>query len=117
MNNDLSRVTKTLSEREKIAAIIWLIIGILQVCSCVFCISGGWNIYASITRFKQSKAVLTPWPGIVNAYDSWIKNIIICLVINIVFGGVIGAAGCLYDIFLVRDHVLKNKQVFADAGL
>lgn len=55
--------------------------------------------------FRQSKAVLTPWRGIVG------------LVINVVFGGVIGAAGSLYDLFLVRGYVMENKNVFAEAGL
>lgn len=55
--------------------------------------------------FRQYKAVLTPWSGIVG------------LVINVVFGGVIGAAGSLYDLFLVLGYVLENKNVFAEAGL
>ena len=114
---DLQTASKTLSEREKIAAIIWLVIGIGQCLSGVLIISGAWNIYAAITRFKQSKAVLTPWKGIVSNYDSWMTNIIIGLVINLVFGGVIGVAGSLYDMFAVRNFVLSNKQVFEEAGL
>ena len=114
---ELQNVSKTLSDREKISAIIWLVIGIGQCLSMVLFISGAWNIYASITRFKQAKAVLNPWKGIVGNYESWMTNIIIGLVINLIFGGVIGVAGSLYDMFVVRNYVLENRKVFEDAGL
>lgn len=115
--NDLQSVTKSLSEKEKIAAIIWLIIGILQCFSFVFILSGAWNIYAAITRFKRSNSVLQPWKGIVNTYDKELTGIIISIVVNVIFGGVIGVAGALYDLFAVRDYVLKNRKVFEEAGL
>ena len=115
--NDLQTVTTRLSEKEKIGAIIWLVIGILQCCSAVFSISGIWNIYASITRFKRAKNVLRPWNGIVKTYENELTGIIISIVINLIFGGVIGIAGAFYDLFAVRDYVLKNKKVFEDAGL
>ena len=117
MNNNLSTVTKTLSDREKISAIVWLIIGICQCLSFVCIVSGAWNIYASISRFKQAKLVLNPWRGIVNSYDSWISNIIIGIVINVLFGGMIGVAGSIYDLIAVRGYVLSNRQVFEQAGL
>ena len=113
----IENVSQTLSAREKIAAIIWLIIGIFQCLSCVFIISGAWNIYASITRFKQAKLVLTPWPGIVNNYDKWISSIIYGIVINVLFGGLIGVAGSIYDLVAIRGYVLSNKAVFEQAGL
>lgn len=115
--NDLQSVTKSLSEKEKIGAIIWLVIGILQCFSFVFILSGAWNIYAAITRFKRSNAVLTPWNGIVNTYENELTGIIISIVINVIFGGVIGVAGGIYDLLVVRDYVLKNKKVFEEAGL
>lgn len=117
MSENLSNVTKSLSEKEKVSAIIWLVIGIMQCLSFAFIISGAWNIYAAVTRFKQSKLVLNPWPGIVDSYDKWMTSIIISIVINVIFGGVIGVAGSLYDLFVIRNYVLSNKQVFQEAGL
>ncbi len=117
MSEKLQNVTKNLSEREKTSAIIWLIIGILQCLSFVAIIAGAWNIYSAYTRFQQSKAVLEPWKGIVNTYDKWMTNIIISLVINLIVGGVVGALGALYDMFMVRQYVLDNKAVFEEAGL
>ena len=117
MSEKLKKVATDLSEKEKLAAIIWLIIGITQCLSIALFISGAWNIYAAITRFKQSKAVLQPWPGIVQAYDKWQSNIIIAAVINLIFGGVYGLIGCAYDYFVIRKYVLDNKAVFEEAGL
>ena len=117
MAENLSTVTKTLSEREKISAILWLVIGILQCFSFFGIVAGAWNIYCAICRFKQSTAVLNPWPGIVDAYDKWMTNIIISIVVNVVLGGVIGVAAALYDMFMVRDYALKNRDAFEQAGL
>ncbi len=113
---DIHQVSKTLSEREQIAAIIWLVIGIMQILSIVCILAGTWNVYAAYTRFTQSKAVLTPWVGIVNSYENSLTSSIISIVINLVFGGVIGVAGGLYDIFMVRGYVLENKDVYEQAG-
>ena len=107
--NEFQSVTKSLSSRERIAAILWLVIGIGQVCSVIFCITGFWNIYASITRFKRANQVLTPWRGIVTTYDKELTGSIICIVVNLIFGGVIGIAGAIYDIVAVRGYVLKNN--------
>lgn len=115
--NDLQTVTKTLSDREKISAIIWIIIGALQIICCVTLIAGGWNIYAGIMSLKRANNVLQPWPGIVKSYEDSLTSMIIGLVINLLFGGVIGVAGSIYDLLAIRDYVLKNRKVFEDAGL
>ena len=117
MTQELSTVTRTLSARERVAAILWLVIGIVQCCTFVFSISGIWNIYAAITRFRQAKRVLRPWRGIVSSYDRWLTTILICIGINVCFGGVVGVLGAVYDLVAVRDYVLKNRSVFADANL
>jgi len=117
MSSKLSEVSKVLSDREKTAGTIWLIIGIVQCLSCIFIFVGAWNIYAATTRFKQSKAVLNPWQGIVATYDKWQTNLIINLVINLLFGGIIGVAGSIYDMTAVRGYVMSNRKVFEEAGL
>lgn len=117
MPQELQQITRSLSEKEKMSAIIWLVIGIMQCLSFVCVIAGAWNIYCAVTRFKQANAVLTPWKGIVNTYDQWQSNIIVGLGINLILGGVIGIAGNLYDLLVVRKYVLDNRQVFESAGL
>ena len=112
MSEQLRKAANELAEKEKLAAIIWLVIGIMQCLSGVLIIAGAWNIYASITRFKQAEAVKNPWPGLVDAYDKWQSNIIVSIVINVIFGGLIGVVGGLYDMFVVRNYVLQNKDIF-----
>lgn len=117
MDQKLKQVVTTLSEREKISGIIWIVIGAMQCLSFVGIICGAYNIYAGIMTLKRSKQVLTPWPGIVNFYQSWLTSIIIAIVMNVIFGGVFGVIGALYDLFAIRGYVLENKNVFAQAGL
>lgn len=113
MQTNIQEITKNLADKEKTSGIIWIVIGAIQVLTCAACIAGAWNIYAGISRLKQAKAVENPWPTIVADYDKWQTNIIICLVINLIFGGVIGAAGCIFD-FMTRSYVLDNKAVFEE---
>lgn len=113
-NNTHKQLAKTLSEREQLSAILWLIIGIIQVISCAGVVCGVWNIYCAYCRFKQSKAVLTPYPGLVQSYDKWMTNIIISIVINVILGGVIGVAAAIFDMIGIRGYVLENKQAFEE---
>ena len=114
MDTKYTQCVKTLSEREKISAILWLIIGIIQVVTFVGVICGAWNIYCAVCRLKQSKAVLTPYPGLVKSYDKWLTNIIISLVINLVLGGVIGVGAAIFDLLGIRGYVLENKATFEE---
>lgn len=114
MNNNHKQCAKTLSEREQISAILWLIIGIIQVISIAGIVCGAWNIYCAYCRFKQSKAVLTPYPGLVQSYDKWMTNIIISMALNLILGGVIGVAAALFDMLAIRGYVLENKQTFEE---
>ena len=113
---ELEKVTKTLSEREKIGGIVWLVVGILQVISFAGIICGIWNIINAIKTLKNSQDVLTPWSGIVDSYDSQLTNIIITLVVNLIFGAGFGVAGAIYELIAVRGYVLKNREVFEEAG-
>ena len=114
MENKHQQCVKTLSEREKISAILWIIIGILQVISLAGIICGAWNIYCAYCRFKQSKAVLTPYSGLVKSYDNWMTNIIVSIVINVLLGGVIGVAAAIFDLLAIRGYVLENKATFEE---
>ena len=114
MSDKLQNVVKTLSEREKLSATIWLIIGILQCCA--FSPVGIWNIYCATQGFKKAKNVLNPWQGIVASYDSQLTYIIIILIINLFFGWGFGVIGALYDLIAIRGYVLENKQLFEEEG-
>ena len=114
MENKHQQCVKTLSEREKISAILWMVIGAIQILTFVGVFCGAWNIYCAYCRFKQSKAVLTPYPGLVKSYDNWMTSIIISLVINLLLGGVIGAGAAIFDMIGIRGYVLENKDTFEE---
>ena len=113
---ELEKVTKTLSEREKISGIVLLVVGILQVICGLGFICGIWNIINAVKTLKNSQNVITPWKGIVDSYDKQLTNIIVTLVLNLIFGAGFGVLGAFYELFLVRGYVLKNREVFEEAG-
>ena len=119
--SELEKVSQGLATREKIAGVVWLIVGICQICTIVGFFAGIWNIYAAFTRFRQAKAVQTPWCGIVNTYVKWlgslIKNFVIGIFVGLFIGCVPSIPGYLYDIFVIRSYVMKHKDVYAQAGL
>lgn len=102
---------KELSNRIKLNGIIWLIIGILQVCTFFFSIVGILNIISSIRDIKTSKNVFTYRVGLVEAYKP-ITAPVIVLIYNLIFGGVIGVVGSLYYFFCIRGYVMENKEYF-----
>ncbi|MBQ7379000.1 MAG: hypothetical protein IJW70_04885 [Clostridia bacterium] len=112
MSNQYQQCVKTLAEREKLSAIIWLVIGIIQCCTFAGIVCGVYNIYSAICRFKQAKLVLTPYPGLVKSYDNWMTSIIIGLVLNLILGGVVGVACSIFDMIGIRGYVLEHKDEF-----
>lgn len=105
-------IIEQLSNKEKIAGIIWLVIGCLQILIGLdwpIIILGIWNIIAAIMRFSRSKKILHPYPGLVDEYKRWLAVIIITLIFNVILGAYIGVAGCIYD-FTIRHFALTNKD-------
>lgn len=102
---------KELANRVRISAIIWLIIGIVQVCMVATCIVGFLNIWTSIQNLQISKNMMTRRVGLVKAYTP-MTGFIITLLYNLIFGGVIGIVGSLYYYFCIRGYVMDNKEYF-----
>ena len=118
MNNNQSKLLLTqLSERLKTNAIIWLVIGILQILGGIFInwfllIVGVLNIIASVQDMQYSKTLLEKPSGIIAKFEP-LTGPIITLVYNLVIGGVIGVVGSIYYFFAIRNYVMENKQFFA----
>ena len=102
---------KVLSERIKINGIMWLVIGILQCCSVVFCIVGILNILSAIQDLKHSKTVFHYRVGLVQAYEP-VLSPLITLLYNLIFGGVIGVIGSVYYFIFIRGYIMENKDFF-----
>lgn len=102
---------KVLIDKEKIAFIIWLIIGILQCLSIAGIICGAWNIYAAVQTNNRCKTLESYPRGVYAMYEREQTNLIIALVLNLILGGCIGIAGVIYD-YVTRDYVMKNREYF-----
>lgn len=114
---DNQTLLNTLSQRVNINAIIWLVIGILQILGGIFIdwfilIVGILNIISSVQDMKYSKTMLENPTGIVAKFEP-LTGPIITLVYNLIIGGVIGVVGSIYYFFAIRNFVMENKQFFA----
>ncbi len=103
-------VAAEVSRRENITAIVWLVIGIVQVLTCAGIIAGAWNIYNATTHFKARDNALKRWNTVPQSYES-MNNLIIGLVVNVLLGGVFSALWCIYD-FTLRDYAMANREAF-----
>lgn len=103
-------IIRRLADYEKISAILWIGLGILQVLSLVGIIAGIWNIIAAYARFQIVPRIRARDPGIPAIYES-LGGIILIAIVNLLVGGVIGILFVAFDLY-VRDQVLKNQHLF-----
>ena len=107
---------KKFSERLKINAIIWIVIGAIQILLGLFTqwvllIVGTLNIISAFIDLNYSSKVLHNPKGII----SWVKPLIgpiLTLIYNLFFGGVIGVVGSIYYLIAIRGFVMENKHQF-----
>lgn len=105
------------SERVKTNAIIWIVIGAIQILlgfSVVqwwLLIVGILNLITAISDLKYSTSVFQYPRGIVNRVKS-LAGPIFTLIYNLFFGGVIGVAGSIYYLIGVRGFVMENELQF-----
>ena len=114
---DRQRLLSTLSQRVNTNAIIWLVIGILQVVGGIFfsmflLVVGVLNIISSIQDMQYSKSIAENPKGIIAQFEPLVRPII-TLVYNLVIGGVIGVVGSIYYFVAIRSYVMENRDAFA----
>lgn len=105
-----AQIISTIAAYEKISAVLWLIIGIVQVLSLVTIIAGAWNIYAAITRFRIAPPILARDERVPSAFEG-VVGLIVIGAINLFLGGVIGVLFVAFD-FYIRHLVLRNRHLF-----
>lgn len=113
---DTTALLNTLSQRLNTNAIIWLVIGILQILGGIFIdwfllIVGVLNIISSVQDMNYSKTLSENSTGIVAKFEP-LTGPIITLIYNLVIGGVIGVIGSIYYFFAIRNFVMENKETF-----
>jgi hypothetical protein len=104
-------VCRKLREHEKISNIMWLVVGILQVLAIFTILAGAWNIYRSIVGLKGINNIVPGNSSLENHYEKQLTWIILGLVWNVLFGAVLGAGLCIYDLW-IRNYALSNKHAF-----
>lgn len=112
-----------LSQKNQINAIIWIVLGIVQIIASLSTImyysfsSGIWilavgilNIFSGYRDFTYSKELLQKPVAIISRYES-MTPIVISLAYNLILGAIIGIVGNIYEI-TIRSFVMSNKTVF-----
>ena len=115
-----------LSQKNQTNAIIWGALGVVQIIIAMCTITyygfatGIWtlvvgilNVYSGYKDFTYSKELLKKPVAIISRYES-ATPIVIALIYNLIFGGIIVIAGSLYEIS-IRNFVLNNKTEFEQA--
>ena len=115
-----------LTQKNQTNAIIWGALGVVQIIIAMCTITyygfatGIWtlvvgilNVYSGYKDFTYSKELLKKPVAIISRYES-ATPIVIALIYNLIFGGIIGIAGSLYEIS-IRNFVLNNKTEFEQA--
>lgn len=112
-----------LSDKVKVEAIIWIsVAGLQYLLGLLFLlfvsipygifllIIAVLNTLFSVRSFKYCREVLVHPVGIVSKYEP-IGGLIVTLIYNILFGGIIGVAGSIYG-FVLRSFVMSNRNQF-----
>lgn len=109
-----------LSEKLKTNAVIWLVIGCLQILGGIFInwfllIVGVLNIVSSVNDMNYSKTVSEDPSGIIARFEP-LTGPVITLIYNLVIGGMIGVIGSIYYFVGIRSFVMENRQFFEGLG-
>ena len=128
--------TQTLADRERASAIVWTVVACLQGAIGILTVGGlsllgnfigiplGWsglfilalaayNGYGAYCSHQRVKRVLARQRGIVWEYDKMLTGSIVFIVLNALFGAVIGIAGAVFDLFN-RSYALNHAQYLED---
>ena len=128
MNTDPTKVVYTIGRNMKISATTWLIIGIAQIIVGlpelfvgygVACIGLGiWNIVQSTNERNLANRFLQYPVGLYDYYYGRNQSIILSLVVNLIFGSVIGAIGAFVELS-IRNYVIahRNELMVVEASI
>ena len=104
------RIANQLAGYETTSSILWLVVAIIQILSIYLIIAGIWNLFAAIGGFNTATKIRNMDPEVPSIFEG-ITWLVIFGVINFLFGGVIGIALIIFDIW-IRSQILANKNIF-----
>jgi hypothetical protein len=111
--SDKMALAEKLADYERISAIFWLILGIIQILTLVLLPIGVWNIFASLSRSKLEKKIRNLDPEVPALYEP-MAGLVVFAVLNLLFSALIGALGVVLD-FYIRGRILENRRLFSPA--
>ncbi len=109
----------SIKNMEMVSAIVWGLIAGMQIlvaigmqnCESIFLfVTGVWNVFAALSRFKMVKMIEKRLGSVVKSYES-VSQLVVIGIVNLLIGGFIGALWVIFD-FIIRDKVLKNRHLF-----
>lgn len=109
--SDASGIVKRVADNHQLSAILWIVLGALQILGCITIVAGIWNLIIGIRQLGSVKAIVPNNPNVYRDFDASFGMIIASGIINLVLGGVIGVSISVLD-YYNRDMVLRNKHVF-----
>lgn len=117
----IPQIIEVLAQRLQTNAVIWLVIGILQILGGLFInwfllIVGVLNIVSSVNDMKYSKKLRQTPQKIVEKFEP-LTGPVITMVYNLVLGGVIGVIGSIYYLTCIRSYVMEHKETLQKAGM
>lgn len=102
---------KRIRDMAKLCSILWIVLGGIQILSCVGVIAGAWNVVMGIRGVKFAESIVPGNRAVYTYYDNAMTSMIIGAVINFTLGLFVGVALSVFD-FIIRDQVIKNKRAF-----
>ncbi|MBR2080985.1 MAG: hypothetical protein IKC50_06330 [Oscillospiraceae bacterium] len=117
-SSEKASVVDVITQRIKINAIIWLVIGCIQIMlglsvNWLLIVVGSLNLITAFKDLNYSQSFPKNPVGIV-ANVTPLTSAIVTLIYNLIFGGVIGVAGSIYYLLGVRGYVLENERAFLE---
>ena len=108
-NEALNTVIKKLNNSYQ----IWLIVGICQIVFGFWYVTpiffGAWNIYCAVNRKKLAAAFRQNPAGLADTAKSWKDNIVVFIILNAIFGALIGVLSCAYD-YSIASYVTQHEE-------
>jgi len=95
---------------------IWLVIGVIQVVSCVAALAGIWNLWVVRQRWDVPRLIRRRSPAVVMMYTDDLPWFAAFFLINLLLGGVVGVLLIAVEFLLVRRSVLRHRAVLLDGA-
>lgn len=98
---------------------LWMIVGICQIVFGFWYVTpiffGAWNIYCAVNRKKLAEHFRQDPTGLAQTAKSWKDNIVVFIILNAVFGALIGVIGCAYD-YSIASYAQQHEAELRASG-